>query len=271
MATVADLREKLRTLRMELGLRTQAQLATALNIDPANVPQWLRAGSVPDNHVVTLVGMLGVPRIFFCTSNAQEFEDVVSRQERKAALWLQVLRRARLPLIELRAVPGVRGVVSETEYLQYWAPEEVYAVGDRVHVELRVPWDSFPMQERLHAYLFATDAEGTMTTHAPASPSVVGRHRSCIVIPDPQKSPPFALTPPRGEQSFTALFLKAALDDDVVTSFQAAASGRPGVIDYIDPVRLNTLATHLLRGLEAADWLVAHKPFVVGSAPFRSA
>lgn len=268
---VTELDPKLTRVAMKLRLSTRKELAERLGLHPSRLSQWVTAdqGFVPDTHLQRLADMVVMATARFAASSIEEFDHETEHFRPDATPWQSVIRRARIPRIALRPVPpavvpapAVRGVVQASQWDEYAAAEERFRVGDRICVDLSVPWEFFKSTQRVQTLLLETDERGTALVTPACRPLSVDRRQTTITVPPAGPLDPFVITPPSGMQAFTALFFEQPLDASLAAELDSSATQRPGSVPYLETAALNALATHMLHR-EPWQWTVAHKQFLV--------
>lgn len=265
---VRDLDHKLNRVVMKLRLHRRKDLAERLGgIHSSNFNQWIHNdGFVTNSHLQRLADLMRMSAARFAESSGEEFDHETEHFEPDTTPWQVLLRRARLALIALRPLPaepsphvGDRIVVAASEWAGFAPRDEPLAVGDRLCVDLSVPWDYFPGVSGLQALLFATDELGSALVTPGRRPLLVERRQAVVTMPPAGPADPFVITPPAGAQSFTALFVMRSVDPAVLDGLAgAAAPASP----YLAADTLDTLARRLL-DLAPAEWAVAHRAFRV--------
>lgn len=268
---VRDLDHKLDRVVMKLRLLRRKDLAERLGgIHASNFNQWINNdGFVTNAYLQRLADLMHLPADRFATSSAEDFDLATEHFEPDTTPWQILLRRARRALIALRPLPpeparhaGDRIVVTASEWAAFEPRDEPLAVGDRLCVELSVPWDYFPQVSALRALLFATDELGSALVTPGRRPLLVERRQAVVTVPPSGPADPFVITPPAGPQSFTALFLMRSVDPAVL---DVLAGNTTPAAPYLAADLLDTLARRLL-DLEPAEWTVAHRAFRVEAA-----
>lgn len=269
---VTQLDLKLKRVSTKLRLSTLKEVAERLGgIHPSNLSQWIKdEGYVPNHHLQGLADMIRMSTARFAASSAAEFDRETEHFQPDASPWLSVIQRARMMLIALRpvlpsVVPAlaVRGVVKASQWEEYAAAEEErFRVGDRICVDLSVPWEYFRNTQRVLTLLLETDERGTALVTPAGRPLSVERRQITVTVPPAGPLDPFVITQPSGMQAFTALFFEQPLDATLAAELDGSATRRPGAVPYLEATALNALATHLLHR-EPWQWTVAHKQFLV--------
>ncbi len=265
---VRELDHKLTRVVMKLRLLRRKDLAERLGgIHPGNFNHWINEGGfVTNSYLQRLADLMHMSAARFAESSGEEFDRETEHFEPDRTPWQVLLRRARLALIALRPLPalrvGDRIVVNESEWGTFVPPDQPLAVGDRLCVDLGVPWDYFPGVSGLQALLFASDERGSALVTPGRRPLLVERRQAVVTMPPAGAADPFVITPPAGPQSFTALFVMRSVDPAMFDGLAGAASA---AAPYLAAGALDTLARRLL-DLEPAEWTVAHRAFRVEAA-----
>ena len=268
---VTELEHKLRRVSTKLRLSTFKELAERLGgIHPSNLTHWIKdEGYVPNHHLQALADMIRMSAARFAASGISEFDQETEHFEPDATPWQSIVKRARMALIALRPVPAsvapvlaVRGVVHASRWDEYIAADERFRIGDRICVDLRVPWEYFHTARQVQTLLLETDERGTALVTPVRQPLSIGRRQATVTVPPSGPLDPFVITQPSGMQSFTALFFEPPFDAALADELDAAAMRRPGAVPYLETATLNALATHLLHR-DPLEWTVAHKQFLV--------
>lgn len=265
---VRELDHKLNKLVMSLRLLRRKDLAERLGgINSSNFNHWIKNdGFVTNTYLQRLADLAQMSAAFFAASSREEYDLAIGAMEPDTTPWQVLLRRARRALIALRPLPalrvGDRIVVNESEWGTFVPPDQPLAVGDRLCVDLGVPWDYFPGVSGLQALLFASDELGSALVTPGRRPLRVERSQAVLTMPPAGPADPFVITPPAGPQSFTALFVMRSVDPAVLDGLAGAvAPASP----YLAADALDTLARRLL-DQSPTEWTVAHRAFRVEAA-----